>query len=88
MGTYRVNKKSVNGYIRPYFTFGVDGELLLNQIPSYFKYKPIRNQIAKYHEFKKELMNFYQIDIKDNYDKVDPIFCRGKQLTTKHVRFT
>ena len=26
--------QSVNGYIRPNFTFGVDGELL-NQIPSY-----------------------------------------------------
>jgi len=77
---HRVITKSVNGYIRPNFTFGVGGELLLNQIPSYFKYRPIRNQIAKYHQFKKELNEFLSgIDIKDNYDaKIDPIFLSWK----------
>ena len=58
----------------------VDGELLLNKIPSYFKYKTIRNQIAKYHNFKKELNEFLAgIDINDNYDaKIDPIFLSWK----------
>ena len=77
---HRVITKSVNGFIRPNFTLGVDGELLFNQIPSYFKYKPIRNQVAKYHNFKKELNEFLAgIDIKDNYDaKIDPIFLSWK----------
>ena len=77
---HRVLTKSVNGYIRPYFTFGFDGKLLLNQIPSFLKYKPIRNQIANYYQFKKELNEFLSgIDIKDNYDaKIDPIFLSWK----------
>lgn len=77
---HRVITKSVNGYIRPNFSFDEQNNLVLNKIPSFYKNKIIRKVIGNYHNFKKELNEFQSgIDLKKSYDlKTDPVFLSWK----------
>lgn len=77
---HRVLNNYVNGYVRPYFYRGEDGQLRLNKLSPLARIPLFRRMIGSYYAFRKEFNEFKAgMNIKSGYDPAaDPIFLHWK----------
>jgi len=84
---HRVLNPYVEGYLKPLFYMDAAGELKLQKVPSYSRFKVCRRIEGAYRLYKKELTEFKGgIDVKTQYDPFfDPIFLRWKTTYYEHM---
>ncbi|MCG6535782.1 MAG: hypothetical protein L7F78_14050 [Syntrophales bacterium LBB04] len=73
---HRILNTYVNGYTRPYFFLDANGNLKLQKMPAFSRFKICRQIIGSFYNYRKEFREFKAgINLKDVYDPwTDPIF--------------
>lgn len=84
---HRVLNTYVNGYVKPQFYLGADGQLQLTKVPRTARYGAARKLIGSFHAYQKELREFVAgIDLKSSYNpRADPIFLLWKTSYYHHM---
>jgi hypothetical protein len=83
----RVANNYVNGFIKPVFSVGNDGSLVLKQTPILSRYALVRSWIGQYYAYRKELEEFRSgIVLSKDYDPfTDPLFMLWKTSYYKRI---